>query len=233
MPRRAFPPGSERSKAPRHRHLALPRWCLVTALAFASLFPAGALLGALSLSVYFEPTDEALYAARVGHSLRAPAVTAMVVLIAAAIGIKWVAPSPSPILTVGVTVTIATMLGLTGLAWIAADRALNPFAPELRAVAAFIPPPGAEYEYDTRRASDHPEIIRSWRMPGSEEEVCGRALESFEAWADPNTVTRFLPPNSDTCYYEGRRGQHEVRLNVIDPSSGPSGTYMNVRARRA
>lgn len=188
----------------------------------------------LSLSIYFEPTDDAVYAARVGHALRAPAAGALLVLVALAVALKWTSPSPAPTLTVGVMVTITALLGLTGLAWVTADRAMHPFGPELRAVAAFVPPLGrSPTTFDRRTASDHPEVTRFWHVAGSAQSVCGPALASFRAWADGDTVTNLLPGPPASCYFRGRRGGDLAELDVFDPSTGPTGTaLLTLHARR-
>jgi len=214
--------------------LAVHRAWLIAALMAACLFPALAMLRALTLSIYFEPTEEALYSARVGHSLAAPAAGALVVLFAVAIGLKWISPGPTSTLTVGVTVAIVTLLGLNGLAWVRADRAMHPFGVELRAVAAFVPPPGAtRYRSDSRAASEHPEVIRYWNLAAAAQADCVPALASFKEWADPGTVTNLLPTRPMSCYFQGRRGEDMVQLDVFDSPTGLERTaILSIRTRR-
>jgi len=186
--------------------------------------PLWALLRALALSVYIEPTAHALYAARVGRGLRAPAAAALLVLVAVAIALKWTSPEPGSMLTVGVMVTITALLGLTGLAWVTANRSMHPFGPELRAIAAFAPPLGAARDTSTdAKASDYPEVTRFWDVAGSAPAVCGPALASFQAWADRDTVTNLLPRDPASCYFRGRRGEDVAELIVVESSTGPTG----------
>jgi len=216
-----------------HEVLALPRGWLMGSLLAACLFPAFAVLRALFLSIYFEPTEEALYAARVGKGLRAPSAVALVVLVAIAVGIRWTAPLPTATLTAGIMVAITTLLGLTGLAWIRADHALHPFGSELHAVAAFVPPPGATRKFDSRMASDHPEVTRYWNLGGPAQAACGPTLARFRTWADPDTVSNLLPSSPTSCYFQGRRGEDLVQLNVFDPLTGPTSTStLSIQARR-
>jgi hypothetical protein len=64
--------------------------------------------------------------------------------------------------------------------------------------------------------------------------VCGSALASFQAWADQETVTNLLPGHPASCYFSGRRGEESVRLDVFDPSTGPTGsTSLSIDVRRA
>jgi len=214
--------------------LAVRRGWLVAALLAACLMPLFALLRALYLSVYLEPTAHALYAARVGSGLRAPAAGALVVLVAVAVALKWASPWPAPALTVGVMATITALLGLTGVALVTADHSMHPFGPELRAVAAFVPPPGSAHTSDLREASDAPEVTRYWHVAASAQSVCGPALASFRAWADRDTVSDLLPGPPADCYFRGRRGEDVAELTVVDPSTGPAGTaLLGIHAQRS
>lgn len=215
------------------RDFAVPRTSLVTALLLASLFPAWAVLRGLSMSLYFSPTDTALYAARVGHALLGPAAVATLVLLAIAAGVRWTAPDPSRALTAGVAVAIMTVLSLVGLAWVVADRAMHPFGPEMRAVAAFSPPPAARHAWDGSRASDRPEFSRHWEAPGSLEAVCADAVARFEAWAHPAPAVNVLPRSGRSCYYRAQQERHRIELNVSDYGA-PAGTVrLSVTVRRA
>ncbi len=206
---------------------------LVTALLLASLFPAWALLRALDLSLYFEPTDVALYRAKVGHNLGASAAAVLVALLAVAVGIGWIRPLASTRLTAGVAVTISLGLALTGLAWVNAERALNPFGPELRALATFTPPPGAQPDYESRSASTHPEVTRRWRIGGTPQELCAPSVARLEGWADAGTVANVLPSYPESCFFRGRRGQHDVELIVSESVRDQSGTaVLSLRVRR-
>jgi hypothetical protein len=214
--------------------LTLSRPSLATALVLAALFPTWAVLRGLSLSLYFEPTEEALYAARVGHALAWPGALAVLVLVAVAVSIRWIGPDSGPALTGGVAVAITTVLGLVGLAWVSADRAMHPFGPELRALAAFAPPPGAEQRFDGRRASDHAEVTRYWYVPGAIPDVCRTATGRFETWADPDTVVNPLPRVHDACWFKALRGPEVVELRVSKPYPDRPGTVsVSVVARRA
>ncbi len=215
------------------RDFALPRPWLVTALLLASLLPVWALLRGLYLSLYFEPTGTALYAARVGHRLTGKAAVATLALLAIAIGIRWIAPVPSSALTAGIAVAITTVLGLVGLAWVVADRSMHPFGPERRALAAFSPPPEAEHDRDVSTASDHPEVARFWDAPGPLSGICASTVTRFEAWADPATVVNLLPKDQGSCYYQAQRGQHEVKLIVVDHPTPPGTVLLMVSARLA
>jgi len=203
------------------RHLTVSRFRLAVLALGAALFPGWALLRALYLSVHFSSTDVALYETRVGHDLGAVAVGVGVVLVALAVGVRWAARSVGPALTTGTLVVIAGMLGVMGAAWVHADHALHPFGPELEALATFEPPPGATYAFDARYASDHPEVKRFWRVPGSMEEVCRAAVPLVEAWADAATVTNVLPQAARSCFYRGRRGAHLVEMIVSEPYRAP------------
>jgi hypothetical protein len=214
--------------------LTVSRPALATALVLAALFPTWAVLRGLSLSLYFEPTEEALYAARVGHALARPGALAVVVLVAVAVGIRWIGPESGPALTAGVAVAITTVLGLVGLAWVSADRAMHPFGPELRALAAFAPPPGAEPRFDSATASDHAAVTRYWYVPGAIPDACRTATVRFDAWADPGTVVDALPRVHDGCWFRARRGREVVELSVSKPSPDrPGAVSLSVVARRA
>ena len=76
-------------------------------------------------------------------------------------------PVPDHLLSAGVAVAVSTVLGLVGLAWVNADRSMHPFGPELRVVSSFPALPGAGRRFDTREASDHPEVKRYWDVAGS------------------------------------------------------------------
>ncbi len=214
------------------RDLALPRPFLVMALLLATLLPAWAALRGLYLSLYFEPTETALYAARVGHGLLGPAALAILALLAIAVGIRWITPVPSSALTTGVAVAISTVLGLVGLAWVVADRSMHPFGPERRALAAFSPPPEAEYDGDASSASDHPEVTRYWDAPGSLATMCGSTVARVEAWADPATTVNVLPEDHGSCYYRAQRGQHRIELIVSDYRTPPGTVQLSVKVRR-
>ena len=214
--------------------LAVPAASLATAVVLACLFPLWALLRGLYLSFYLQPTDTALYAARVGHNLAAGGAIAALVLIAVAVGIRWIAPAPGTTLTAGVAVTLGLVLGLTGLNWVAADRALHPYGPERRAVASFVPPPGATVRSEGRTASDHPAVRRYWSVPGSVASVCPVAVERLTAWADPGTVVKKFPLQKGSCSYDARRGRHAVELSVSEPGPDEDGVaVVGLHVRRA
>jgi hypothetical protein len=194
------------------RHLAVSRPRLAVLALAAALFPGWDLLRALYLSIPLSPTDVALYESRVGHDLGAVAVGVGVVLVAMAISLRCVARSVSPALTTGALVVVAGMLGMMGAAWVHDDHALHPFGPELEALATFEPPPGATHEFDARYPSDHPDVKRFWRVPGSMEEVCRAAVPLVEAWADAATVTNVLPQAATSCFFRGRRREHLVEM---------------------
>lgn len=213
----------------RTRHdLVLSPATLATALVLASLFPAWALLRGLYLSFHIAPTAVALYAERVGHALMGPAAIGTLVLLAVAVGIRWTAPLPSSVLTAGVAVTVSTVLGGVGLAWVVADRAMHPYGRELRAVAAYEPPPGAIRRFDSREASDHPAVTRYWQAAGAEADVCRAAVERFNAWADPGSSQRA----TSGCYYKAERGPHHVELIVQDYGMAPATASISVKVRR-
>lgn len=213
----------------RNRHdLALPPATLATALVLASLFPAWAVLRGLYLSFHIEPTAVALYAERVGHALMGPAAIGTLVLLAVAVGVRWTAPLPSRVLTAGVAVTVSAVLGGVGLAWVVADRSMHPYGPELRAVAAYEPPPGATRRFDSREASDHPAVTRYWQASGTEADVCRAAVERFNAWADPGTSQRA----TSGCYYKAERGRHHVELIVQGYGMAPGTASISVKVRR-
>jgi len=112
---------------------------------------------------------------------------------------------------------------------------MHPFGPELRTLAAFVPPPGtAPASFDRRTASDHPEVTRYWHVAGRAQAACGPALASFQAWADRATITNLLPGYPASCYFRGRRGGELVDLDVFDPSTGyPGPTSLTIHIRRA
>ena len=202
----------------------------LASLAFlAALFPAWSVLRGLYLSLYFERTDTALHAARTGKGLVIAGALAGVVLLAVAVGLRWIELPSSEVLTGGVAVTVSIVLGLTGLAWVHADRALHNYGPELRAVAAFVPPSGATEPHDVRRASANPEVKRSWRVPTPLDDLCRRSVERFEAWADPGSVAKVLPKASSSCSHRGRRGPDQVELLVGEWADGGS---LQIVARR-
>lgn len=206
---------------------------LVTVLVLASLFPVCAVLRGLELSLYFEPTDVALYAAGVGHALVPAAAIATSVLIAVAVGIRWIRPEPSRVLTAGIAVTVSLVLGLTGLAWVAADRAMHPYGPELRAVSAFVPPAGAERRGTKREASENPEVAGYWHVPGSVAAVCTLAVGQFERWADPGTVVNEDPARPTSCRFRALRSGRPAELSVSGPYEHTAGrAFLSLEVRR-
>ncbi len=207
---------------------------LATGTLLAALLPAWAALRGIYLSIYFVPTDTALHAAKAGHGLLAAGAIAALLLLAVAVGLRWIAPEPEKVLTAGVAVAVSVVLGFTALAWVHADRALHNYGPELRAIDAFLPPAGARAGHDVRWASNHPEVQRSWRVPAPAENLCRSAVERFEAWADPGSVMKTFPGNQSSCSHRGRRGPDNVELLVSDPAPGPLGQgLVIVTARRA
>jgi hypothetical protein len=212
--------------------LALPRPWLATVPAVAALFPAWAVLRGLGLSISFEPTDTALYAARVGHALMGPAAVAVLVLVAVAVGIRWTSPDPDQLLTAGVAVAVSTVLGLVGLAWVNADRSMHPYGPELRAVSSFPAPPGAGHRFDTREASDHPEVSRYWEVAGSLAEVCRVATASFTGWAEPGTVAKASKYVPEACWLKAGRAGEAVELQVSERSPDHTGSVLVVVSAR-
>lgn len=222
MPSRSSPPD-----------LALSPPSLVTLLVVAALFPVWAVLRGFGLSVYFEATDTALYAARVGHALMGPAALGILVLVAVAVGIGWIRPVPDRLLTAGVAVAVSTVLGLVGLAWVNADHSMHPFGPELRAVSSFPAMAGADQGFDSREASDHPGLRRYWDVPGSFPDVCRVATEHFAAWAEPGTVAKASKYVPDACWLKAARAGEVVELQVSERSPGQAGTILvSVSARR-
>jgi hypothetical protein len=213
-------------------HLTLSRTSLVTALVLASLFPAWAVLRGLDLAFYFEPTDTALYAARVGHALMGPAAIGTLVLLAIAAGVRWTAPDPSRVLTAGVAVALTTVLGGVGLAWVVADRAMRPYGPELRAIAGYVPPPGATYRFDAREASDHPEVTRYWQAPGTVRDVCRTAADHLAGWVDAGTTVTSSATDTG-CSYRAERGGDHVVLYVQSYGMPPGTVSVTVKVRRA
>lgn len=217
----------------KSRDVPLSTGTLATGTLLAALLPAWAALRGLSLSIYFKPTDTALHAARTGHGLLAAGAIAALVLLALAVGLRWIAPASQTVLSAGVAVAVVGVLGLTGLVWVHADRALHNYGPEVRALDAFVAPAGAVRSGDVRRASEHPEAQRSWRVPAPAEDLCRRAVERFEAWADPGSVTKTFPNMPSSCSHKGRRGADRVELLVSDPAHGPQGQgLVIVTARR-
>lgn len=222
------------SRDPEALDLAVPTDALAGWALVAALFPAWMVLRSLNLSVYFSPTDTALYAAKIGHLLLMPAVIAAVVLAGLATAIWRISPPPGTALTAGVAVAISMVLGLTGLAWEVADRALAPYGPEVRAVAEFVPPAGATYTFDVRRASERPEVVRHWDLPASSADACAGAVERFAAWADPGTVVKRFPSQPRSCSHDGRRGPHVVQLLMSDVARIATGDgTLLVTVRRA
>ncbi len=207
---------------------------LATGALLAALLPAWAALRGVYLSIHFEPTDTALHAAEAGHGLLAAGAVAALLLLAVVVGLRWIAPEPEEVLTAGVAIAVSVVLGFTGLALVHADRALHNYGPELRAVDAFVPPAGAPAGHDVRRASNHPEVQRSWRVPAPAENLCPQAVERFQAWADAGSVVKTFPKSSSSCSHEGRRGPDNVELLVAEPAHGPQGQgLVIVKARRA
>ena len=203
-------------------------------LVLAGLFPAWTLLRGLYMSLPFSHTDTARYAARVGHNLVPAAAIATLVLIAVAVGIAWIRPDPSEALTAGVTVTVSVVLGFTGLAWVATDKAMQPYGPERRAVAAFVAPAGAEQSRDRSRASANPEVTRYWYVPGTIASVCPSAVRQFEAWADPGTVVNKYPGDAKSCRVRGLRSGRPAELWMAGPypdSATPLLVALEVRRR--
>ena len=212
--------------------LALSRPSLVTAVVLAGLFPVWAVLRGLYLSFNFERTPTAVYAERVGHALMGPAAIGTLVLLAVAVGISWTAPAPSRALTAGVAVAISTVLGGVGLAWVVADHAMRPYGRELRAVAAYEPPPGATHRRDRREASDHPEVTRYWQVPGTVSDVCLVAVDRLNGWVDRGTVAKSAPRSND-CNYLAERGPHHVELSVNAYGMPPGMASVRLAVRRA
>jgi hypothetical protein len=212
--------------------LALSRPWLARVPVVAALFPAWAVLRGFGLSFYFEPTDTALYAARVGHALMGPAAVAVLVLVAVAVGIRWVSPVPDQLLTAGVAVGVSAVLGLVGLAWVNADRSMHPFGPELRAVSSFPAPSGAGHHFDSREASDHPEVSRYWEVAGSLAEVCRAATASFSGWAEPGTVAQASKYVPDACWLKASRAGDIVELQVSDRAPDHAGSVLVVVSAR-
>ena len=206
---------------------------LVTLLVLAALFPAWTLLRGLYLSLPFGHSDVDRYAAEVGHNLVPAAVVATLVLVAVAVGVGWIRPDPSEVLTAGVAVTVSVVLGLTGLAWVAADKAMHPFGPELRAVAAFVAPEGAEAGGESTRASENPEVTRYWYVPGTTASVCPAAVRQFQAWADPATVVDERPRNARSCHLRALRAGRPAELRVSGPfPDRPGRVLLAVEVRR-
>lgn len=207
---------------------------LATGALLAALLPAWAALRGISLSIYLQPTDTAVHAAKAGHGLLAAGAVAALLLLAVAVGLRWTAPEPEEVLTAGVAIAVSVVLGFTGLAWVHADRALHNYGPELRAVDAFVPPAGALAGHDVRWASAHPEVQRSWRVPAPAENLCPQAVERFQAWADAGSVVKTFPNIPSSCSHKGRRGPDKVELMVSEPAHGRQGQgVVIVKARRA
>ena len=219
---------------PATRDAALSTATLATGVLLVALLPAWVALRGIYLSIHFEPTDTALHAAKAGHGLLAAGAIAGLLLLAVAVGLRWIAPEPEAVLTAGVAIAVSVVLGFTGLAWVHADRALHNYGPELRAIDAFVPPAGAGAGRDVRWASNHPQVQRAWRVPAPAEDLCRNAVEHFRTWADPGSVVKTFPGIQSSCSHKGRRGPDNVELLVSDPAHGPEGQgLVIVKARRA
>ncbi len=205
----------------------------MTLLVLAGLCPAWALLRGLYMSISLGHSDTQRHAAEVGNKLVPAAAVATLVLIAVAVGISWIRPEPSEALTAGVAVTVSVVLGLTGLAWVAADKAMRPFEPELRAVAAFVAPVEAEASGRSTTASHNPEATGYWYVPGTVASVCSSAGRAFEAWADPATVVQEHRRQGDSCYVRALRSGRPAKLTVSGPYRDRGGrVLLAVEVRR-
>ncbi len=201
---------------------------LVAFICVAALFPLGELLRSFVMRIYFEGTDEALYAARVGGRLGAVAGIALVVLLLGAIVAAALARTSAGHAPLAAAVTVALGLAITAYGHVAAAHELHPFTPELRALDAFTPPAGATLSWTDARASDNPEVTRHWESNATLAAVCPQAEAEFRRWMQPATEERRPFP----CFIEARRGGAFVRLTVVERLDRPGVVLLGVTVRR-
>ena len=104
----------------------------------------------------------------------------------------------------------ALLLLAGGETW--AYARMNPFGPELEALAAFNPPAGAKPGRLTKSASNHPTIGFTWLIP--EDNAAHEAQKALEAWADPNTLHVDYPTPTSPPYLTARRGREKATVQI-------------------
>ena len=175
---------------------------LLLLVVLAAFIPLQMLLGSLSLSFLIEPTPEAQYRDQVGQDQALVAVIALGLLAFGGLGVWEVSKRSAAGAAAVAVVAIAVGLGVSAYGHAQAEHALNPFAPELEAIEAYVPPSGARLSGTDQRPSSAPMVTRYWHVTGTVEEVCPVAEAAYREWVGPGEDV--AKPFS--CYLKSDRG---------------------------